>query len=115
MKRPSGSKHSIHYLTPSMKKISKSVGRHNSRSITRQVTNQCIFGVLGKLIRKDMEHLCSTKTPSMLRKRMVEAMKSFCWDDFMKELESDILPNFERLCVQKKEESIKTWQVICCQ
>ena len=109
MKRPPGSKHTVQYLTPSMKKIAKSVGRRNSKSIARQAMNhrrirEFILRQVGKLIRKDMEHLCSTKAPSMLRKRTVEAMKSFCWEDFLKELEATS-PTFYRLlrdCVFRK-------------
>ena len=109
VKRPRGSKHSVHYLTPSMKKLGKSVGRRNSRSVARQVVNhrrirEYVLRQLGRLIRKDMEHMCSTKKPSMLRKGSLEAMKSFCWEDLVKELEnsSPLFCQLLRECVTRK-------------
>ena len=109
MKRPRGSKHSVHYLTPSMKKLGKSVGRRNSRSVARQVVNhrhirEHVLRQLGRLIRKDMERMCNTKRPSMLRKGTLEAMKSFCWEDFEKELESNspLFCQVLRECVTRK-------------
>ena len=85
-----------------MKKIAKSVGRRNSKSVARQVMNhhrirQCILRFLGRLIQKDMGRACSTKTPSMLQKRTAEAMKSFNWEDLLKELEATA-PHFIKCC-----------------
>ena len=109
VKRPPGSKHSVQYLTPSMKKVGRSVGRRNCRSIARQVVNHnrirhFILGRVGRLIRKDMERICSSLVPSMLRKRTPDAMKSFSWGILAKELE-DVSPVFYQIlkeCVQKK-------------
>ena len=113
MKRPPGSKDSIHYLTPSMKRIAKSVGRRNSNAVARQVVKhrrirECIVRELGKLIRKDMKKICSKKVSSMLRKSTAEAMKSFAWADFTKELE-DTSPIFYRIlkeCVDRKRRKV---------
>lgn len=73
MKRRPGSRHTIHYLAGSMKKIGKSVGRRNCRSIAKQVMShqrirKCILLKVGKLLKKDMKNICSKKTSSMLRK-----------------------------------------------
>ena len=110
MKRPPGSKHSVHYLTPSLKKVARSIGRRNCRSIACQVVNhkrvrQFIVGRIGRLIRKDMECICSYQVSSMLRKRTPDAMKSFSWGDLTKELEevSPIFYTILKECVQKKK------------
>ena len=66
MKRRPGSRHTIHYLAGSMKKIGKSVGRRNCRSIAKQVMShqrirKCTLLKVGKLLKKDMNNICSKK------------------------------------------------------
>ena len=96
-----------------MKKIGKSVGRRKSSSIAKQVMNhrrvrECVLRRVGKLIRKDMECACKMETSSMLRKRTVAAMKSFCWRDFVKELEatSPVFCAVLKECVERKRRKV---------
>ena len=92
MKRPAGSQHTISFLSRSLKKVGRSVGRKKPGAIARQVMahptiRKAIVKVMGKVIREDMQRVCSKKTPSMLRKRSPAALKSFCWKDLSEELE----------------------------
>ena len=114
MKRPPGSKHSIHYLTHSMKKVGRSVGRRNCSSIAKQAMNhtrirQFILKRVGKLIRKDMERICSKQASSILRERSPDAMKSFTWADFIQEMEqsSPVFCQMLKECVQRKRRKAK--------
>ena len=88
VKRPAGSQHTISFLSQSLKKV----GRKKPGAIARQVMahpkiRKAIVKVMGKVIREDMQRVCSKKTPSMLRKRSPAALKSFCWKDLSEELE----------------------------
>lgn len=113
MKRPPGSKSSIHYLRGSMKKICKSVGRRNCMSIARQAlkherVRKCILHRVGKLIRKEMENICGRKVSTILRNRSFEAMQSFSWGKLVQELEQ-LSPTFYRIlkdCVQRKRKKV---------
>ena len=54
-KRRPGSKHSIHYLSRSLKKLGRSVGRSNPGAIARQVLSHAkikkeVIKILGKLV-----------------------------------------------------------------
>ena len=88
-----------------MKKVGSSVGRRNCGSIAKQVIShthiwQFILKRVGKLIRKDMEHMCSPKTASILRKQTSDAMKSFFWANLLQELEQCcffFLPDAQRM------------------
>ena len=89
MKRRSGTKHSVHYITSSMKKVARSVGRRQCGPIVKQVMSHprmrpFILKRVGRLIRKDMERMCSLEVSSVLTP---DAMKSFSWGDLMGELE----------------------------
>ena len=113
MKRRPGSRHTIHYLAGSMKKIGKSVGRRNCRSIAKQVFShqrirKCILLKVGKLLKKDMNNICSKKTSSLLRKRTPDAMRSFAWRDLVQELEqhSPTLYQVLKDCVYKKRRKV---------
>ncbi len=110
MKRPAGSKHSISFLSRSLKKIGRSVGRKNPSAIARQVMSHPkirreIVKVMGKVIRKDMLQVCSKSTPSLLRNRSPEALKSFCWTDLVEELK-ERAPVFSQIlteCVTRRQ------------
>ena len=113
MKRRPGSRHTIHYLAGSMKKIGKSVGRRNCGSIAKQVLShrrirKCILQKVGKLIKKDMDNICSKKASSLLRKRTPDAMRSFTWGDLAQELEqqSPILYQVLKDCVYRKRRKV---------
>ena len=113
MKRPPGSKHSIHYLTHSMKKVGRSVGRRNCSSVAKQAMShtrirQFILKRVGKLIRKDMERICSKQASSILRKRSPDAMKSFTWADFIQEMEqsSPVFCQILKECVHRKRRKV---------
>ena len=119
MKRRPGSRHTIHYLAGSMKKIGKSVGRRNCRSIAKQVMShqrirKCILLKVGKLIKKDMNNICSNKTSSLLRKRTPDAMRSFAWRDLVQELEqhSPTLYQVLKDCVYRKRRKVSGWGVL---
>ena len=82
MKRRPGAKHSVYYLTHSMKKVGMSVGRRKCGPIAKQVMSHprirlFILKRVGRLIRKDMERMCSVKVSFVLRKRTPTAMKFF--------------------------------------
>ena len=109
MKRRPGSRHTIHYLAGSMKKIGKSVGRRNCRSIAKQVMShqrirKCTLQKVGRLLKKDMNNICSKEASSLLRKRTPDAMRSFAWRDLAQELEqhSPILYQVLKDCVYRK-------------
>ena len=109
MKRPAGSQHTISFLSRSLKKVGRSVGRKKPGAIARQVMahpkiRKAIVKVMGKVIREDMQRVCSKKTPSMLRKRSPAALESFCWKDLSEELERTA-PVFTQIlteCVTRK-------------
>ena len=120
VKRPHGAKHSVHFLTPSMKKLGKSVGRRNSRSVARQVLNhrrirENVPHQLGRLIRKDMEHVQHQET--------IYASKRHPWShevvllgrscEGTGEQLATLLSTVERMRYEKKKESIKTWKDVC--
>ena len=113
MKRRPGSKHSVHYLTHSMKKVGRSVGRRKCGPIAKQVMSHprirpFILKRVGRLIRKDMERMCSVKVSSVLRKRTPTAMKSFSWGDLMDELErfSPVFYQLLKECVHRKRRKV---------
>ena len=58
MKRPAGSQHTISFLSRSLKKVGRSVGRKKPGAIARQVMahpkiRKAIVKVMGKVIRED--------------------------------------------------------------
>ena len=91
MKRKAGSKHSISYLSHSLKKVGRSVGRKNPAAIARQVASHArirkhLVKEMGKLIQKEMRRTCEIKNPSFLRGCEVDNMLSFTWSFLIKEL-----------------------------
>lgn len=61
-------------LTSSLKRLGRSVGRRNRRSIARQAISDSrirerIVDLLGKRMANEMKAMCSMKTDSILRKR----------------------------------------------
>ena len=96
-----------------MKKVGRSVGRQRCGPIAKQVVSHprirpFILKRVGKLIRKDMEQMCSVKVSSILRKRTPTAMKSFSWGELMKKLErfSPVFCQLLKECVHKKKRKV---------
>lgn len=115
MKRRPGSKHSIHHLSKSLKKIGKSVGRRNPGAIARQVMAHArikreILKCVGRAIRKDMKHVCSKKLSSILRCRSAEDMKNFTWDALHAELDTHapVFCHILNECIRPKRRETKT-------
>ena len=96
-----------------MKKLGKSVGRRNCRSIAKQVMShrrirKCILQKVGKLLKKDMEHVCSKKASSSLRINTPNALRSFTWEGLVKELEK-LSPTFYQVlkeCVYRRRRRV---------
>ena len=92
-----------------MKKLGKSVGRRNCGSIAKQVMShgrirKCILQKVGKILKKDMEHICSKKASSLLRMNTPDALRSFTWEDLVQELEK-LSPTFYQVlkqCVHRR-------------
>ena len=65
MKRKKGSKPTVSYLTQSLKRVGKSVGRRKPASIARQVMchpriKKHVIGEVGNLMQEEMKEMCKT-------------------------------------------------------
>ena len=97
------------YLSRSMKKVGRSVGRSNPAAIARQVMfhaqiKKHILKEVGKVLQRDIKRACQIKTASLLRKRSAEDMCSFSWASLLGELKKNA-PVFVKLltdCVVRK-------------
>ena len=80
------------YLSQSLKKIGKYVGRGKKRSIAKAVVenstlrDEVIF-TLGRAVRKEISNICSDSHDSILRMKSKTAMKLFCWERIWLELQ----------------------------
>ena len=105
-----GGKGRVNRLTRSLKRIGRSVGRQNRKSIARQVvadtvTRTHIVDQLGKVIDKEMRQMCSLKVPSILRGSDPNVLRTFSWSKVIDELKS-VAPTLLRVlqsCVSVKE------------
>lgn len=103
-------KSQVHTLSRSLTRLGCSMGRKNRRSIARQAINDssirkhCIT-YLGNLIRKEIKTICSSKNPSLLRKRDTQVLQSFSWDELLKELrsKSPLLMSLLQKCIDEKK------------
>ncbi len=100
---------SNHHLTSSLKKLGKSVGRRNPSAIARQVmshrkTKEAVLRETGLILRKELQTLCKSSAPSMLRGTSPQALKTFQWDSLVDELEerSPTLLEVLRACVSRR-------------
>ena len=59
---------------------------------------------IGKLVSKELTHLTSLKTGSMLRNRSCQSLEQFSWKDLIKELkrESPVTLSFLKKCAHVK-------------
>ena len=109
MKRKKGSKPTVSYLTRSLKRVGKSVGRRKPASIARQVMchpriKKQVIGEVGRLMQEEMKEMCKTKTSSLLRGMRVQDMSSFTFEGLADELRKNA-PTFTQLmfdCVTRK-------------
>ena len=80
------------YLSQSLKKIGKYVGRGKKRSIAKAVVenstlrDEVIF-TLGRAVRKEISNICSDSHDSILRMKSKTAMELFCWERIWLELQ----------------------------
>lgn len=107
-KRKSGSKHSISYVTRSLKKLGRSVGRSNPAAIARQVLTHGkvkteVLKAVGKLVRKEMMYLCKRKTLSLLR-GSPKSLETFSWEQLSDELcqNAPVFCQVIKMCVVRK-------------
>ena len=91
----------VHRLTPSMKKLAKSIGRHDPNSIARQVMSHsrvktAVIKKMSRVVCREMEDMCKINTHSILRDSSPETLKAFNWDVLIHELNSKA-PTFIQL------------------
>lgn len=75
-----------------LKTLARSVGRKNRPSIARQAMKdgkikEIILSILSKQVQKEMTHMCSKKTSSVLRNTTSpDVLSKFSWDTIAEEL-----------------------------
>ena len=91
----------VHQLTSSLKKLGRSVGRRNRKSIARQALcdkSICRHTIchLCRDIQRELKLMCRTKKPSILQSSAPETLCTFKWDALIDELRSTA-PTFLQL------------------
>ena len=100
----------VHHLSHSLKKLGRSIGRRNRRSIARQSMNdpkikKRIIQLTGEHIRKEMKTMCGLGTISLLRDFTPARLRSFQWADLVAEMQQSAPTLLEILrgCVTRKK------------
>ncbi len=104
------SKANVHYLTHSLKKIGRSVGRRSRAGIARQCMKDAkikssVIQLTVKTIKKEIKAMCAYKNGSLLLDRSSYGLSSFNWDNLIEELKRHAPTLFEILhgCVTRKK------------
>lgn len=80
-----GQRNRYFYLSRSLKRIGKYVGRGNRKSIAKAVCDNDslrseVIVSVSRMIRKEVKKVCSKNHKSMLRVKSRTALESFTWD-----------------------------------
>ena len=84
-------KRRVYHLTSSLRRIGRSVGRSSRRSIAIQSMKdsrirKMVLAILAKDVRKELAVLCAINSESVLRATELDALLSFSWDSFKREV-----------------------------
>ena len=86
-----GQRNRYFYLSRSLKRIGKYVGRGNRKSIAKAVCDNDslrseVIVSVSRMIRKEVKKVCSKNHKSMLRVKSRTALESFTWDRVWSEI-----------------------------
>lgn len=104
----------IYHLSRSLKPLGKSLGRNTRSSVCKQLMKvkgmrEQVLNIVVKIIRSEINQMCSFEVSSVLRKLSAEVLQRFDWSKLMNEFEQHA-PVFIKIlggCVCKKASSKK--------
>ena len=100
----------VHHLPSSLKRLGRSIGRRNRKSIARQCMKDTkirahVMNITASTIKKEIKTLSTLKCSSLLRNTTAKQLNSFRWEDLIKEMKLNTPTLLEVIqgCVTKKQ------------